>query len=83
MAGVRRGRHPRREVRRRKSFLVLDWSCCAASERNWQGRRTDKANVLYIAGEGGVAQAKRFKAWKQEHGEIEDDTVSSCAVRST
>jgi hypothetical protein len=58
-----------------KSFLVLDWACCAASERRWQGQRTTKANVLYIAGEGGVAQAKRFKAWKQEHQEIDDDAI--------
>lgn len=58
-----------------KSFLALDWSCCAATERDWQQRRTDKANVLYVAGEGGVAQAKRFKAWKQEHQEVDDDAI--------
>ena len=58
-----------------KSFLVLDWACCAASGLRWQGHRTTRANVLYIAGEGGVAQAKRFKAWKQEHTEIKDDAI--------
>ena len=58
-----------------KSFLTLDWACCTACERDWQNCRTTRGNVLYIAGEGGVAQAKRFKAWKQEHQDVDDEAV--------
>lgn len=35
-----------------KTFIALDMAACIASGRQWHGRETDKAVVLYIAGEG-------------------------------
>lgn len=46
-----------------KSFLVLDWLLCMASGRNWQGRHTEKAKVLYVLGEGRSSLLKRIQVW--------------------
>lgn len=35
-----------------KTFLALDMATCVASGRDWHGRETDRAVVLYVAGEG-------------------------------
>lgn len=35
-----------------KTFLALDMAACIASGRDWHGRETGRAVVLYVAGEG-------------------------------
>lgn len=58
-----------------KSFLVLDWACCIATGRKWLDRETRPGRVIYIAAEGAGGQAKRFKAWVQEHENVPDGTL--------
>lgn len=36
-----------------KTFIALDMAACIANGRQWHGRETDTALVLYVAGEGG------------------------------
>jgi AAA domain len=51
-----------------KSFLALDWACCIATGRKWQGHKVKAGNVLYVAAEGGSGIKKRVRAWKNRHG---------------
>lgn len=47
-----------------KSFLALDWACCVATGRAWQGRRTERERVLYVAAEGAYGLKGRLDAWE-------------------
>lgn len=46
-----------------KSFLMLDWMLCAATQRSWFGRDVKPGKVLYMAGEGARGLPKRIDAW--------------------
>ncbi len=46
-----------------KSFLVLDWLLCMATGRNWNGKDTEAATVLYVLGEGRASLLKRIQTW--------------------
>lgn len=45
-----------------KSFIALAWAACVAQGIPWHGRKTKRAPVLYIAGEGGRGVKKRILA---------------------
>lgn len=47
-----------------KSFIALDWACCVATGRSWQGRPTERARVLYVVGEGVAGFSSRLDAWE-------------------
>lgn len=47
-----------------KSFLALDWSCCIATGKPWQGRQAAAGKVLYIAAEGAHGLHQRVSAWE-------------------
>lgn len=47
-----------------KSFIALDWACSVASGRQWQGRYTERAKVLYVVAEGAHGFSKRVQAWE-------------------
>ena len=48
-----------------KSFLALDWSCCIATGRPWQGRPIFASGpVLYVAAEGAHGLHQRVTAWE-------------------
>lgn len=62
-----------------KSFLAIDWACCYAVGKQWQGKHLDNAvtypddkpadgNVLYIAAEGARGLSGRVAAWEQAWG---------------
>ena len=52
-----------------KSFLALDWACCIATGRRWQGREVlDPGPVLYIAAEGAHGLHQRVSAWEYAWG---------------
>lgn len=63
-----------------KSFLAVDWACCYATGKDWQGRTVDHsltfqddrpipdASVLYIAAEGARGLKRRVDAWEQAWG---------------
>jgi hypothetical protein len=51
-----------------KSFVMLDWMLCAATEMQWHGHDVRHGKVLYIAGEGASGLAKRVSAWCATHG---------------
>lgn len=51
-----------------KSFAAIDWACCLATGKPWQGRDVDQAKVLYIAGEGAHGISKRIDAWEYAWG---------------
>ncbi|AKK02330.1 AAA family ATPase [Corynebacterium epidermidicanis] len=49
-----------------KTFLALDWACCYATGKRWQGHDTEATgNVLYIAAEGARGIKQRLNAWEQ------------------
>ena len=57
-----------------KSFVALDWGCCVATARAWQGRRTEQRRVLYVAAEGAYGLKQRVQAWETAwHTSIGDD----------
>jgi AAA domain len=47
-----------------KSFAAIDWACCLATGKPWQGRDVEQTKVLYIAGEGAHGISKRVDAWE-------------------
>jgi len=65
-----------------KTFLALDWALSLATGRQWQGRPTQRARVLYIAGEGAYGIASRVTAWEQtwDHQVAPDQFVIRAAA---
>lgn len=57
-----------------KSFTAVDWACCLATGRPWQGHGVVQAPVLYIAGEGAHGLAARIEAWEYAWGRLVPDT---------
>lgn len=47
-----------------KSFAAIDWTCCLATGKPWQGRASEQVRVLYIVGEGAHGIARRIDAWE-------------------
>lgn len=48
-----------------KSFIALDWACCVATGKPWQGREVTGAGpVLYVAAEGAHGLDQRVSAWE-------------------
>jgi hypothetical protein len=48
-----------------KSFLAIDWSCCIATGKPWQGRQVLLPGpVLYVAAEGAFGLHARISAWE-------------------
>jgi AAA domain/IclR helix-turn-helix domain len=48
-----------------KSFLALDWACCVATGKPWQGHAVNPAGpVLYVAAEGAYGLNARVEAWE-------------------
>lgn len=50
-----------------KSFLALDWTLSMATHRQWHGKKTAPAKVLYVLGEGKASLLKRIEAWTHFH----------------
>jgi hypothetical protein len=64
-----------------KSFLAIDWACCVATGRDWNGKATERGAVFYIAGEGHAGIRRRLKAWEIHTGTSLQDAplfVSTC-----
>ncbi|MEC9051835.1 MAG: AAA family ATPase, partial [Actinomycetota bacterium] len=57
-----------------KSFTAVDWACCLATGKPWQGHATVQVPVLYIAGEGAHGLAARIEAWEYAWGRLVPDT---------
>lgn len=51
-----------------KSFLSLDLALHTAHGLPWLGRKTKRAQVIYIAAEGGAGLWKRIEAWHKARG---------------
>lgn len=47
-----------------KSFAAIDWACCLATGKPWQGRAVERVKVLYIVGEGAYDLDNRITAWE-------------------
>jgi len=50
-----------------KSAIGLDMSACVSAGRAWNGRKTKKGKVVYLAAEGAGGISKRQAAWKRHH----------------
>ena len=50
-----------------KSFLAVDLAASIATGRAFQGLKTEKGDVVYIAGEGYRGLKRRFNAWSKYH----------------
>ena len=57
-----------------KSFVAIDWACCLATGKPWQGRDSVQVPVLYIAGEGAHGLASRVEAWEYAWGRLVPDS---------
>jgi hypothetical protein len=55
-----------------KSFLALDICLRLAYGMDWRGKEMDAVDVLYIAAEGAHGMRKRVRAWRIEHGFIDE-----------
>ncbi len=59
-----------------KSFIAIDWAASVATGRAWQGRKTQRRRVLYVAAEGAFGLKARIDAWEQGwHTTIHDDQL--------
>ena len=58
-----------------KSFLAIDWACCIAAGKAWNGQPVKQGTVVYIAGEGHYGLKRRFAAWQSVNGAIPPDTL--------
>lgn len=64
-----------------KSFIALDWACSLATGRDWQGRKTEKAKVLYVVAEGVAGFSERTKAWETAwQYKLDDDSITFLPV---
>lgn len=54
----------------KKSFVVLDMAAAVLTGGEWQGRRTNPADVVMIVAEGSGGLGKRLKAWEVRHGKM-------------
>lgn len=50
-----------------KSLIAIDWACCIASGKEWNGNQVQPNNVVMLAGEGHNGITKRFKGWEIKH----------------
>lgn len=50
-----------------KSFLLIDWACCAVAGVDWCGYKVKQGPVLMIVGEGRNGYARRLAAWSRTH----------------
>lgn len=64
-----------------KSFVALDLAGHVGRGAPWQGLRTRKAPVLYVAAEGAGGMVLRARAWEKEHGEMEGVTFLPYPVK--
>lgn len=55
-----------------KSFTALDLSLSVATGQEYHGNKTQPADVIYLAGEGGMGYRTRIGAW-QEHYQAKID----------
>jgi hypothetical protein len=51
-----------------KTFYGISMACCVATGREFYGKKTKQAPVIYIAGEGKQQIVKRFGAWAIVNG---------------
>lgn len=51
-----------------KSLLALWWGVCIALGENWQGKRVERGNVIYVCGEGYEGVRRRLKALEIHYG---------------
>ena len=69
-----------------KTFVVLDWALSIASGREWNGHKTNRGAVAYLAGEGHAGLKSRALAWIQEHGMADDAVIkiskSGCSLNT-
>jgi KaiC/GvpD/RAD55 family RecA-like ATPase len=66
-----------------KSFVSLDWACCVATAKPWQGRvvQPRAGRVLYIAGEGAFGLDDRITAWETAwHHQVADLDILPTSV---
>lgn len=56
----------------RKSFVVLDMAAHVAAGQAWQGRRVNRALVVFIVAEGAGGSAARIRAWQKRYGAMGD-----------
>lgn len=55
-----------------KSFIAIDLSMSVATGTNWNGLKTKKGIVLYVAGEGRRGIERRIRAWRDNHSYSHD-----------
>lgn len=51
-----------------KSFFALDLGAHIGAGREWQGRKTKRGLVVYLAAEGQRGQQNRVEAWRRHYG---------------
>lgn len=62
-----------------KSFLMLDMALHIAMGKEWQGHKTKRGGVFYVAGEGVTGITARCQAWALHHGVGLDSALFFCS----
>ncbi len=63
-----------------KSFLALDWACCAATGAAWHTRAMVPGFVVYVAAEGFKATGKRLRAWATRRSAWTWPSFANCST---
>jgi len=58
-----------------KTFVAIDMACAIATGKDWQGHKTIKGVVAYLAGEGHYGLQSRIVSWGKAHQIEEMDTL--------
>jgi hypothetical protein len=64
-----------------KSFVALDIAGHVGRGQEWQGRRVERRDVLYVAAEGQRGMVLRCRAWIKEHGDMQGVTFLPYPVK--
>lgn len=59
-----------------KTFTTLDLAFCVATGRPWNGKRTIRGLVVYVAAEGGMTILRRLSALNKRYAEQHDGEVA-------
>jgi hypothetical protein len=60
-----------------KTFVGIDWALHVATGQRWLGHEVRHAPTAYLVAEGVGGWPKRVRAWRDEHGEVDDSQFSA------
>lgn len=68
------------EAKAGKTFAAVDIACAVSRGVPWQGRRTRKGRVIYVAAEDGIGVMRRLDAYALHHGEHDVEVIDAAPI---